>query len=217
MIENRQDTINESWPMPKYAIPRTGGGLLAHATSTRHATLTVVLHWSTLAAIVIAVASIYLRELTEEKVIRQVLLEAHRQLGLLVLVGVPLRIAVRYWLGFSDQTSAMPVAARMAATACHLALYAGLLALPLLGWAATSAKEITLSLFGLLPLPGLVAPDPDLVDALLDYHKWTAWAFGVLVVLHALAALWHHFGERDGILAAMLPSVRRLTAGRGKR
>src|SRR2546423_11710167 len=85
-------------------------------------------------------------------------------------------------------------------------MYASLLSLPILGWAATSAKGINVSLFGLAPLPALIAPDPDIADALLDYHQWGAWALLAVVGVHGLAALWHHFVRRDGVLAAMLPT-----------
>jgi hypothetical protein len=60
-------------------------------------------------------------------------------------------------------------------------------------------------LFGAVPMPSLVAPDPDVADALVDFHAWGAWALFALVGAHAGAALWHHFVRRDGVLAAMLP------------
>jgi cytochrome b561 len=181
---------------------------ISRATIARHATATIVLHWGTVAALVIMVAAIYLRDFTEDKAIRQLLLDVHRQFGLLVMIGVPLRILARYWLGFADQTSTMARLLRWAAAGTHVVLYASLIALPVLGWAATSAKGIHLALVGVVPLPSLATPDPDVADALLDYHQWFGWALFGLVAMHALAALWHHFVRRDGVLAAMLPHQR---------
>jgi cytochrome b561 len=220
MSQNQQSAVEQLWPLfgrPEMSsasgvVPGAtvempaANGLQSRATAAKHATATIVLHWSTVMAIVMAVAAIYLRDATEDKVIRQVLLEAHRQLGMLVLICVPLRIAVRYWLGFSDQSGGTAALLRWAAAMTHLALYASLIALPLVGWAATSAKGITLRLFGLVRLPGLVAADPDVADALVDYHTWGAWALLALVAAHAVAALWHHFVRRDGVLKAMLPN-----------
>jgi len=206
--DHQQSAVKRVLPLFGRYQTSSAGSLLSGATATRHATATIVLHWTTVMAIMVAVAAIYLRDFTEDKVIRQVLLEAHRQLGLLVLICVPLRIAVRYMLGFSDQTGRLAALLRWVAVTTHLALYAFLIALPLLGWAATSAKGVTLRLFALAPLPGLVAPDPDLADALVDYHMWGAWALLALVAAHAFAALWHHFVRRDGVLAAMLPNTR---------
>jgi cytochrome b561 len=67
-------------------------------------------------------------------------------------------------------------------------------------------------LFGLLPLPLLVRPDADLADRLGDLHAATAWVLLALVAVHIGAALWHHAVRRDGVLAAMLPLVRRRAA-----
>ncbi|OYU92983.1 MAG: hypothetical protein CFE45_21600, partial [Burkholderiales bacterium PBB5] len=89
--------------------------------------------------------------------------------------------------------------------AVHGALYGLLVAMPLLGWALCSAHATHLRLLGLLPLPDLVKPDPDLADRLSDWHAWGAWAMLALVVGHVAAALWHHWVKRDDVLASMLP------------
>jgi cytochrome b561 len=181
---------------------------LSPAPALKHALLTIVLHWSTVLAVVMAVAAIYLRDYSEARESRQMLLTVHRQLGLLVMIGVPLRILARYRLGFANHTAGMTELLRWAAAATHLALYAALIALPLIGLAATSAKGIQLQLLGLVPIPNFVAADPDVADTLVDLHMWGAWSLMGLIGMHALAALWHHFVRRDAVLAAMLPGWR---------
>jgi cytochrome b561 len=179
--------------------PTTGRG-----ADIRHAATTVALHWSTVAAVVITVTAIYVRDFSEDKPLRQLLLVTHRQLGLLILIGVPLRILARYWLGFAHASLASAVT-RWAAAFCHIALYALLAVVAVIGWTATSAKNIPLQLLGVLPIPSLTQPDPDVADVLLDYHQWGAWTLLALAGVHALAALWHHLYLRDGVLRAMLP------------
>jgi cytochrome b561 len=176
--------------------------------SQGHAPATVLLHWGTLAVIVLAVAAIYLREATEDKWIRQTLLELHRQMGMLVLLGLGVRLAVRYAQGLADHAGKMHFLFRWAALGMQVALYAMLFALPLMGWLATNAHDIKLNLFGILPLPDLVRADSDLADIFDDLHKWLAWAMGAMVVVHASAALWHHFVRKDKVLTAMLPKRR---------
>jgi cytochrome b561 len=178
------------------------------ALPAKHRACTILIHWSTAAAIVIGVAAVWLRDASEDDATRLWLLEIHRQSGMLVLLGAGLRIAIRQRLGLTNYAPDMPAPLRLAATMTHLALYALLIALPVLGWTASSAHHVTLSLFGLIPLPALVAPDADLADTLSDYHSWAAWALLGFVGLHALAALWHHFVFRDRVLRAMLPSRR---------
>jgi len=98
---------------------------------------------------------------------------------------------------------------RVAAKVAHVGLYLLLLVLTLLGWATTNAHAVGLNLFGVLPLPNLVADDPDLADALSDYHLWAAWLLLAMVTAHVGAACWHHWWRRDRVLIAMLPRFRR--------
>lgn len=179
------------------------------ATSTRtvsgHPTLTKAIHWATVAAIVIAVAVMFVRDATEDRELRQFLLSMHRQLGLLVLLAAGVRIAIRLRRGLADHAPGMAVFMRWAAKAAHVLMYGVLIALPLLGWALTSAHGISLTFLGSVPLPKLVEADSDLADTLTDYHVWLAWGLLALVVMHVLAAAWHHFIRRDTVLQAMLP------------
>jgi cytochrome b561 len=172
---------------------------------SRHPMLTIALHWGTALVLVVAVCAMFLRDAAEDKSLRQVLLEVHRQLGLLVLLAVGWRIARRVRPGLTDHAANMPLLVKWAAHIAHVLLYALLIALPVVGWALTSAHGIKLSLFGAIPLPSLVEADSDLADALSDYHVWLAWGLQALVGAHLAAALWHHFVRRDPVLRAMMP------------
>jgi len=80
-----------------------------------------------------------------------------------------------------------------------------LIALPVVGWALTSAHDIPLSFLGVIHLPKLVAADSELADNLERLHVWLAWGLLAAVAIHVAAALWHHFIRRDAVLDAMLP------------
>ena len=116
---------------------------------------------------------------------------------------------VRYIAGHKDFSTDVATILRWAARLSHVVLYAFLLAIPLVGWSVTSAHAVDLRLFGLVPLPALVAPDSDLADELTDYHAWLAYGLMGFVFVHALAALWHHYVLRDAVLVAMLPRPKR--------
>lgn len=178
-----------------------------------HPTWTIVLHWGSVAAIVLATAAVLLREVVEETALRNLLMNLHRQAGLAVLLALAARLVVRARRGLADAAGDVPPLWRRAALLAHAALYLMLLVLPLLGWAASNAHGVTVRLFGLLPLPMLVGDDPDLADELTDMHLWASWALLALVLMHAAAAWWHHAVLRDGVLAAMWPwAGRRLGA-----
>lgn len=168
----------------------------------------VLLHWGTLALILAGVVAVLLREGLSAALLRRALLDVHRNAGLLVLLATALRLAMRWRLRRRRPVVVLPPLLRLAAGATHLALYALLIGLPLLGWALSDARGQPPLLFGLLPLPVLTGTDPDRAETLADWHETAAWALAALVALHALAALWHHCVRGDAVLRAMWP-VRR--------
>jgi cytochrome b561 len=177
--------------------------------SQRHSTATIALHWLSVLAIVVTTAAGLSREWLEDDRLRNLALDIHRQSGLVVLVALVLRIAVRFGVGMANHAGDLHPLLRWAAHLAHLGLYLLLLVMPLLGLAASNAHAVRVSLFGLFRLPEMVQEDSDLADVLTDWHVWVAWGLLAMVVLHIAAALWHHYARRDGVLAAMLPLVKR--------
>lgn len=83
----------------------------------------------------------------------------------------------------------MPAWQRRAAHAAHAALYGLFFAVPLAGWAYSSAAGFPVVLFGVLPLPDFVAADRALSEALKPLHRALAYALAGVVVVHVAAAL----------------------------
>lgn len=167
----------------------------------------VVMHWLTFLLLCIAVSLILIRDEVDGRAMRMWLLEGHRHFGLFILMLFFARLAVRIRLGKlpSEGNTSWPI--RAAAASTHAALYAVLLAQPLLGWALSNAEGKPVHLFG-ATLPNLVGADEDLADQLTAWHQDVAWLLLGLILLHASAALWHHFVRRDGVLRRMLPRRR---------
>lgn len=167
-----------------------------------------VLHWLTALCLVLAAALILTRDQVAGRALRMWLLEGHRHFGLFVLVLFFARVALRARLGRrpADRDSSRLV--RGLAMLTHVALYALLLAQPLLGWALSDAQGKPVHLLG-ATLPALVGADEDLADTLTVWHQDVAWLLLGLILLHIAAALWHHFVLRDGVLRMMLPQRRR--------
>jgi cytochrome b561 len=98
-----------------------------------------------------------------------------------------------------------------AARIVHLALYAGLAAVILLGISNAWARGD--SIFGLFGIPKLYPGNPHLKPAVENLHKTFANALVILAAAHALAAVVHHFILRDGVLRRMLPGSHRKADG----
>lgn len=74
------------------------------------------------------------------------------------------------------------------------ALYALLIAVPVLGFLSAAAAPIAVEtvFFLILPIPHPFAPDQALYDVLRPLHQGAAWALVVLALSHAAIAIHHH-------------------------
>jgi cytochrome b561 len=90
----------------------------------------------------------------------------------------------------------------------HAILYALLFAMPLSGWALSSASGFPVSVFGQFTLPDFVAPDNDAKHTYAEIHELLAYTLIVMIVLHVLAALLHHYYYKDNVLRRMLPFTK---------
>ena len=99
----------------------------------------------------------------------------------------------------------MPAWQRRAAHATHGLLYALFFAVPLAGWAYSSAAGFPVVLYGMLALPDWVSPDRALAETIKPLHRALAYALGALIALHGAAALKHHWVDHDRLLRRMWP------------
>lgn len=169
----------------------------------KHHRALIALHWSMALLVLTALAIALARETIEDGEARRFWLDVHRSIGLLVLVLLIVRILVRLAWARGTANTLAP-ALRLASNLSHGALYAAMFAVPLLGWAQSSARTEHFRLFG-IALPSLVAHDADLADILGEWHSRVSWIFLTLAGMHAAAALWHHYARRDNVLRSMLP------------
>lgn len=101
---------------------------------------------------------------------------------------------------------AMPGWQLVAHRGTHLLLYLLFFAVPLAGWAYSSALGFPIVWFGVVPLPDFVPVNKEFAEAVLKpLHHGAAYALGAVVLLHAAAALKHHFVDHDGLLDRMWP------------
>ncbi|MBL8468977.1 cytochrome b [Methyloversatilis discipulorum] len=129
----------------------------------------------------------------------------HKWAGVTVFLLVLARLAWRITHRPPALPADMPAWQVTAAKAGHHLLYLLMVIVPLSGWLMSSAKGFQTVWFGVLPLPDLLAKDEALGEALLLTHRLLNWFFMLVVAGHVVAALKHHFIDRDGLLSRMLP------------
>jgi cytochrome b561 len=176
------------------------------AARTRYDTVAMSLHW------LIAVLLIFMLFFGEDLIKTEKGGSAlgpslHVSIGSSILVLSVLRLVWRLFNPPPAYPASMAAWEQMAAKATHLLFYVLLIGIPLTGWLATPkflSEEGALTgitLFGAFPLP--VAPNLGL--PMKGIHELGANIGIALLALHVLAALKHHFINRDYVLRRMLP------------
>jgi cytochrome b561 len=136
---------------------------------------------------------------------RAAMVQGHFWVGLSILLLAAWRIGLRMRGVVPPITPALPPWQALPAKLLHLALYAFIVVMPLLGLATawTDGKVLYVP-FTDLAVPALLAPDKGLAHQLEDLHGTIGEIFYWVIGLHVLAALYHHWWRRDDTLRRML-------------
>lgn len=130
----------------------------------------------------------------------------HFSVGAAILFFIVVRLA---WRITHPVAPAPGLAAweRNLAALTHWALYLLVLAMTLLGWAATNYRGWDVRLFGVVTLPALAPKGAAWAHEAGDIHNILVYVLLAFIVLHVTGALYHHFVKRDGVVARMLPDA----------
>ncbi|MDB5872971.1 MAG: cytochrome b [Ramlibacter sp.] len=166
----------------------------------------IAIHWLAALMIVCAIPlGVYMTGLQISPA-RLKLYNWHKWLGITILA---LSTARLLWRMTHRPPADTPMVSwqRRAAHATHWAMYVLFFAVPLAGWAYSCATGFPVVVFGVLPLPDLVAPDKALASALKTVHASLALSLGALIAVHIAAVIKHQLVDRDRILSRMLPGT----------
>ena len=180
-------------------------------TEQGYGAVAVALHWLMAAVLVALLAmGLYIVSLPDVgfDTRKIVLILYHKQLGLVALALAALRLAWRVGSALPSLAGTLPDWQKVIARFVHLCFYGLMFALPVTGWLMSSAAGIPVSLFGLLDLPDLVPYSDYWFQAFIEIHKLLGYALIACIVIHAGAALRHHFVFKDETLKKMWPQGR---------
>ncbi len=177
--------------------------LTPHLPGTaRYTRPAVLLHWL-LALMILGSFSVgvYMSDLPVSPT-RLKLYSWHKWAGVTILVLSALRLLWR--LGHRPPPDVpMPAWQARAAHLTHRLFYLLFFAVPLAGWAYSSAAGFPVVWFGVLPLPDFVPVHKPLAEILKAVHGNLAFALAGLVLLHVAGAVKHQFIDRDGLIRRM--------------
>jgi cytochrome b561 len=179
----------------------------------RYTSVAIFLHWIMAAGILaLLVLGLTMTHVTLPLMRKFHLYQLHKSIGITILLAAFVRLAWRLTHRPPPLPAHMTTNERSAAEGGHALLYILLFGLPLSGWALVSAsvRNVPTLLYGHIHWPhlpflsGLSHKAP--VEAGLEQvHRYAAWFLIAVVLGHAVAALRHHFVQRDEVLRRMLP------------
>ena len=173
--------------------------------STTYSTIGRVNHWLVAVAFIGLLASgwiLYLDTLDREAAGE--LRDMHKAIGVCVLVFGIWRVGYRLVSGFPESVGAAPSWQAVSARIAHYILLAGILVMPVSGIARGYFAGRGTDIFGLFSIPGAAVENEALSNLGSAIHFFVGLLVTLVLALHILAALKHHFFDRDATLVRML-------------
>ncbi len=181
-------------------------------TTTSWGWVARLLHWAIAALILFQLAwGIYMTDFVPDMFRQFKLVQIHKSWGSVVFALACARLAWRIANPVSpEMPPGVPAWQAAISSITHKLLYLLMFALPLSGWIMASASpnqdllNIDNMVFDWFALPDPFVPGvKSVAEAASEFHQIAAYGLILLLMLHAGAALKHHFMDRDPILKRM--------------
>jgi len=173
-------------------------------SKNRFGIISILFHWSMAFLIILMlILGFYMANLPKGPELSN-LVKTHKSIGVLILLLVLLRLIWR--VNNLTPVLNIPLWEKVAEQGVHWVLYLLIFAMPITGWLMSSAAGNSPAFFGLFVLPNLVSPNKSLVHTFFEMHETLAFCLVAFIIFHTIAALKHHFYDKDDILIRMFSS-----------
>lgn len=170
----------------------------------RYGTTAKAFHWVIVVLIAVQLPLGWLMPDIRRGMIPGSAMALHISIGITILVLIVLRFLWRLTHPVAPE-SYLPAWQRVSSEAVHWLLYLVVLLTTLTGWFFESVRGWSIALYGVLPLPRLVAEGSPTGHAIGELHPTVVWVLVTLATIHILAALVHLFVYKDRVMHRMLP------------
>jgi cytochrome b561 len=168
--------------------------------------LAKLFHWLTALLVLLTIpAALIMLTPGIERSVQDPLFLFHKNIGVVILVLVALRLAYRIVNPPPPLPASVPVWQARLASATHWLLYGLLLAMAVSGYVRVTAGGFPLEVFDRLGLPRPVPRSDSLAETAKSIHAFLRYPLVALIVVHIGAALHHAIIKRDGVFGRMLP------------
>lgn len=167
----------------------------------RYTSIAILLHWLT-ALLIVAAFALGLTVDSFPEAYTGTIINLHALLGVAILVATLARLGWRLTHRPPALDASSGPIIRLTSKAVHALLYALMVLVPLIGFPTLFYRGRGLD-FGLVQIAPFLPRTPEIYRPLTDIHEYAAFALVGLAIGHALAALYHQFVLKDGLLSRM--------------
>ena len=128
----------------------------------------------------------------------------HKSVGIVLLALMLFRVSWRGLKGAPKPLTSHSKTVQLASSMTHLALYILIFTILCSGYLISTADNRPIEVFGWFEVPSLGELFTEQADRAGLVHQFGAYSLIALAALHALAALKHHFFDKDDTLKRML-------------
>lgn len=172
----------------------------------RYAAPARLLHWVMAVLILLTIpAGFVMVQPDLDRGLQNALFIYHKNVGVLLFLLVLLRLGWRWRVPPPPLPDHVPPWQARIAGLTHLALYALLLAMPVLGYVRVKAGGFPIESLDSLGVPSLVPRSESLAEAAKSAHFAGGLAIAAIAALHVGAALYHGVIRRDGVFSRIWP------------
>jgi cytochrome b561 len=192
-VSGRDTVIRSNWDNPD--VPEPVYGPTAK-----------ILHWLTMALLVVQYAVGWIMPGVKRGMMPESLMNLHISIGAVILTLVLARFLWRLFHHVPHDPNLLRWQ-KLTSTSLHLLLYALVVVTALTGWVYASARGWSIAIFGIIPVPSLVAEGSTFGRSVGELHQILIWVLLAAIVMHVLAALVHVIIYRDRVMQRMLPRL----------
>lgn len=127
----------------------------------------------------------------------------HKSFGLVILIVTLLLIVARLFSRKPAYSPSLPFWQKALARIVHLGMYISALAMALSGLIGSMFMGYPWKVFFIAPLPQIFKVNQELGSQIFSYHYTFASILAILVAVHIVAVVYHHFIIKDKIIYRM--------------
>ncbi len=174
-------------------------------TVDRFGLVSILLHWL-MAIAVIGLFGLgwYMVDLTYYDPLYNTLPFMHKSIGIVFGLLLILRLAWKVINVTPISENGFSPSEGLAAKAAHLGLYGLMILIVISGYLISTADNSSISVFDTFQIPATITSIREQEDMAGLVHEYLSYSIIGLTVLHAAAALKHHYIDKDNTLHKML-------------